>query len=114
MTLKHNRSIQRGKPNSNVQVEGSNWVFIAGGVLLSTLTIRLGCKLKHVFDKKQQNTPIKGLLIFFLLCFCFCPLENSELVIVTFVSLLLCELLFPQNLGVLSFDISYHTALWTV
>ncbi|KAF3328292.1 hypothetical protein FCM35_KLT06898 [Carex littledalei] len=60
MTLKNNRSIQRGKSNSNIQVEGPNWVFLAGGVVLSTLTIRLGCKLKHVFDKKQQNTPIKG------------------------------------------------------
>ncbi|KAJ4771715.1 intracellular protein transporter [Rhynchospora pubera] len=61
MTLKHNRSILREKKsNSDLQVEGPNWVFIAGGVLLSTFTFRLGCKLKHVFDRKQQNTPIKA------------------------------------------------------
>ncbi|XAR73190.1 hypothetical protein NMG60_11007083 [Bertholletia excelsa] len=37
--------------------EGPNWVFIAGGALLSTLSIRLGYKLKRVLDaRKPENT----------------------------------------------------------
>ncbi|KAJ3694016.1 hypothetical protein LUZ60_009496 [Juncus effusus] len=54
------RERRRQNPNPNFRVEGPNWVLIAGGVLLSTLTVRLGCKLKQVFDKKRQNTPVKG------------------------------------------------------
>ncbi|CAK9309367.1 unnamed protein product [Citrullus colocynthis] len=33
--------------------EGPNWVLIAGGALLSTLSIRLGYKLKQAFDTRQ-------------------------------------------------------------
>lgn len=46
----------------STQGEGSNWVLIVGGALLSTLSIRLGFKLKQALDSKQQeNAILKGL-----------------------------------------------------
>ncbi|XVF64545.1 hypothetical protein PTKIN_Ptkin09bG0177300 [Pterospermum kingtungense] len=39
----------------NFQGERHNWILIAGGALLSTLSIRLGYKLKQALDPKQQN-----------------------------------------------------------
>lgn len=55
------------KPNSNDMLgaqrgkkfhgQGPNWILIAGGALLSTLSVRLGYRLKQVLDLKQpQNT----------------------------------------------------------
>ena len=45
------------------QGEGPNWVLIVGGALLSTLSIRLGFKLKQTFDCKQKDdTILKGKL----------------------------------------------------
>ncbi|KAG7035622.1 hypothetical protein SDJN02_02420 [Cucurbita argyrosperma subsp. argyrosperma] len=41
---------QKSRISSN---EGPNWVLIAGGALLSTLSVRLGYKLKQVFDTRQ-------------------------------------------------------------
>ncbi|KAG9142252.1 hypothetical protein Leryth_007691 [Lithospermum erythrorhizon] len=41
--------------------EGPNWVLVAGGALLSTLSIRLGYKLKQVLDGKQPGTSGNGL-----------------------------------------------------
>ncbi|KAL2504630.1 hypothetical protein Adt_20251 [Abeliophyllum distichum] len=38
-----------------IQGEGQNWVLIVGGALLSTLSIRLGYKLKQVLETKQPN-----------------------------------------------------------
>lgn len=38
-----------------MQGEGPNWILIAGGALISTLSVRLGYKLKQVLDAKQQN-----------------------------------------------------------
>uniref|UniRef100_A0A0E0K1M0 Uncharacterized protein n=1 Tax=Oryza punctata TaxID=4537 RepID=A0A0E0K1M0_ORYPU len=55
MKSKTNRSIQKARKTDNVQ-GGPNWVFVAGGVLLSTLSVKLGCKLKQLFDAKQRNT----------------------------------------------------------
>ncbi|KAL2904818.1 Microsomal triglyceride transfer protein large subunit [Bienertia sinuspersici] len=51
----------RSQRLKSTQGEGPNWVFIVGGALLSTLSIRLGCKLKQAIDSKQQdNTILKG------------------------------------------------------
>ncbi|XP_071715262.1 uncharacterized protein [Rutidosis leptorrhynchoides] len=55
------------KPNNNDMVgaqrgkkfegQGPNWILIAGGALLSTLSVRLGYRLKQILDvKQQQNT----------------------------------------------------------
>ncbi|XP_019160942.1 PREDICTED: uncharacterized protein LOC109157541 isoform X1 [Ipomoea nil] len=46
----------RAQKSKALQGEGPNWVLIAGGALLSTLSVRLGYKLKQVLDAKQQNT----------------------------------------------------------
>ncbi|KAL2551515.1 hypothetical protein Fot_05134 [Forsythia ovata] len=46
-----------------LQRDGPNWVLIAGSALLSTLSIRLGYKLKQVLDTKQpenSNNSLKG------------------------------------------------------
>ncbi|XP_059624459.1 uncharacterized protein LOC132267329 [Cornus florida] len=47
--------VPRPQRSKNSQVEGPNWLFIAGGALLSTLSIRLGYKLKQVVDTKQAD-----------------------------------------------------------
>ncbi|KAI3680891.1 hypothetical protein L6452_35670 [Arctium lappa] len=55
------------KPNTNemlgaqrskkFQGQGPNWILIAGGALLSTLSVRLGYRLKQILDLKQpENT----------------------------------------------------------
>ncbi|XP_052189481.1 uncharacterized protein LOC127799468 isoform X2 [Diospyros lotus] len=51
-------SAQRSK---SFQGEGPNWVLIAGGALLSTLSIRLGFKLKQVLDSKESENICNGL-----------------------------------------------------
>jgi hypothetical protein len=61
MKTKANRSLQKSGRGSHVQGEGPNWVLVAGGVLLSTLSVRLGCKLKQLFIAKQQNNTPTGL-----------------------------------------------------
>ena len=44
------------------QGEGPNWVLIVGGALLSTLSIRLGFKMKQTLDGKQKdNATLKGI-----------------------------------------------------
>ncbi|XP_020214992.1 uncharacterized protein LOC109798953 [Cajanus cajan] len=40
---------------NNIQVEGPNWVIFAAGALLSTLSIRLGYKLKQALDSKPKQ-----------------------------------------------------------
>ncbi|KAJ4720951.1 Intracellular protein transport protein USO1 isoform 3 [Melia azedarach] len=53
----------RGQKAKNIQGEGPNWILIAGGALLSTLSVRLGYKLKQALDSKQQanaNSALKG------------------------------------------------------
>ncbi|XP_074270741.1 uncharacterized protein LOC141594633 [Silene latifolia] len=44
--------VQRLKAN---QGEGPNWVLVLGGALLSTLSIRIGYKLRQVLDGKQRD-----------------------------------------------------------
>ncbi|KAJ0078987.1 hypothetical protein Patl1_23695 [Pistacia atlantica] len=53
----------RGQKAKSIQGEGPNWILIAGGALLSTLSIRLGYKLKQTLDSKQQanaDNALKG------------------------------------------------------
>ncbi|KAJ7949932.1 Intracellular protein transport protein USO1 isoform 2 [Quillaja saponaria] len=49
--------ISRAQKTNNIQGEGTNWVLIAGGALLSTLSIRLGYMLKQALDSKQHENP---------------------------------------------------------
>jgi hypothetical protein len=51
----------RGQKAQNFQGERPNWILIAGGALLSTLSIRLGYKLKQTLDSKQQANASDGL-----------------------------------------------------
>ncbi|TKW39972.1 hypothetical protein SEVIR_1G215000v4 [Setaria viridis] len=60
MKTKTSRSLQRSGRGNHVQGEGTNWVLVAGGILLSTLSVRLGCKLKQLFDGKQENNTSKA------------------------------------------------------
>jgi hypothetical protein len=56
MKSKEDGSIKRGQ-SSLIQAhgEGSNWILIAGGALISTLVVRLGCRLNHSFQNKSSN-----------------------------------------------------------
>ncbi|KAK8713166.1 hypothetical protein V6N13_148389 [Hibiscus sabdariffa] len=47
--------VSRVQKSKQFQGEGPNWILIAGGALLSTLSIRLGYKLKQALDTKQQS-----------------------------------------------------------
>ena len=58
--------VSRGQKSKKFQGERPNWILIAGGALLSTLSIRLGYKLKQSLDSKQQDnatTSLKGILV---------------------------------------------------
>lgn len=41
--------------------QGPNWILIAGGALLSTLSIRFGYKLKQSLDWKPQSNGTAGI-----------------------------------------------------
>uniref|UniRef100_A0A453A2A0 Uncharacterized protein n=1 Tax=Aegilops tauschii subsp. strangulata TaxID=200361 RepID=A0A453A2A0_AEGTS len=60
---KTNGSVQKAGRVSHAQGEGPSWVLVAGGVLVSTLSVRLGCKLKQMFDTKKQNSTSRGLML---------------------------------------------------
>lgn len=47
--------VSRTQKSNGFQREGPNWVLIAGGALLSTLSFRLGYKLKQAIDRKQPD-----------------------------------------------------------
>ncbi|XP_010241455.1 PREDICTED: uncharacterized protein LOC104586051 [Nelumbo nucifera] len=47
--------ISRAQKSKKFQGEGPNWVLVAGGALLSTLSIQLGYKLKQALDTKRLN-----------------------------------------------------------
>ncbi|KAJ7982623.1 Intracellular protein transport protein USO1 isoform 2 [Quillaja saponaria] len=53
----HSKGISRAQKAKNFQGEGPNWVLIAGGALISTLSIRLGYMLKQALDSKQKENP---------------------------------------------------------
>ncbi|PIN10670.1 hypothetical protein CDL12_16736 [Handroanthus impetiginosus] len=57
------RATEAPRRSRNLQGEGPNWVLIAGSALLSTLSIRLGYKLKQVFDAKQTDNGNRGLKV---------------------------------------------------
>ncbi|XP_061998599.1 uncharacterized protein LOC133715919 isoform X1 [Rosa rugosa] len=52
--------VPRSQKSKPFQGDGPNWVLIAGGALLSTLSIRLGYKLKQALDIKQQENASNG------------------------------------------------------
>ncbi|KAG8472234.1 hypothetical protein CXB51_034484 [Gossypium anomalum] len=56
-----NSRVSRGQKSKNFQGEGPNWILIAGGALLSTLSVRLGYKLKQALDTKQQDNATASL-----------------------------------------------------
>lgn len=59
--------VSRSQKSNGVQSEGPNWVIIAGSALLSTLSVRLGYKLKQVLDSRQPNkttSSLKGPTLF--------------------------------------------------
>ncbi|KAF8726857.1 hypothetical protein HU200_019337 [Digitaria exilis] len=60
MKSKVNGSIQKAGKANDAQ-GGPNWVFVAGVVLISTLSVGLGSKLKQLFVTKQEDTTTKGL-----------------------------------------------------
>lgn len=65
--------VPRAQKSKNYQGEGPNWILIAGGALLSTLSIRLGYKLKQALDARQQenaSNSLKGLVICVALANC--------------------------------------------
>ncbi|XP_042515873.1 uncharacterized protein LOC122090101 isoform X1 [Macadamia integrifolia] len=55
------KEIPRGQQLTNLQGGGTNWVLIVGGALLSTLSIRLGYKLRQGPDTKQPDNSCNGL-----------------------------------------------------
>lgn len=57
------RAAEAPRRSRNVQGEGPNWILIAGSALLSTLSIRLGYKLKQVLDAKQLDNSSPSLKV---------------------------------------------------
>ncbi|KAK1304661.1 hypothetical protein QJS10_CPB11g00043 [Acorus calamus] len=55
MKQKVNGTIQRSQNLRHIQGEGPYWILIAGGALLSTLSVRLYCKLKQTFQAKELH-----------------------------------------------------------
>ncbi|MQL87909.1 hypothetical protein Taro_020460, partial [Colocasia esculenta] len=55
MKSKANNTIQRPNKLQQAHLEGSNWMLVVGGALLSTLSIRLGWKLKQIFETKRPD-----------------------------------------------------------
>ncbi|KAK9120381.1 hypothetical protein Syun_017998 [Stephania yunnanensis] len=55
MKPRANQTARAPKSNS-YQGQGPNWILIAGGALLSTLSIRLGYKIKQALDMKRTDS----------------------------------------------------------
>ncbi|CAI0410553.1 unnamed protein product [Linum tenue] len=47
--------VSRSQREQRFEGGGPNWILIAGGALLSTLTIRLGSKLKQTLDSRRET-----------------------------------------------------------
>ncbi|XP_010448103.1 PREDICTED: uncharacterized protein LOC104730608 isoform X1 [Camelina sativa] len=60
MTTRRN-GISRNQRVESFRGEGPNWILIAGGALLSTLSIRFGYKLKQSIDSKPHLNATGGL-----------------------------------------------------
>ncbi|PKA60797.1 hypothetical protein AXF42_Ash006431 [Apostasia shenzhenica] len=56
MKSKENCTIQKAHKIERVKGDGPNWVLIAGGALLSTLSIRFGCMLKQALVAKGSRS----------------------------------------------------------
>ncbi|GMI85437.1 hypothetical protein like AT4G27620 [Hibiscus trionum] len=56
-----NSRVSRGQNSKKIQGEGTNWILIAGGALLSSLSVRLGYKLKQSLDLKQLDNATSSL-----------------------------------------------------
>ncbi|KAL6008583.1 hypothetical protein ACLOJK_034097 [Asimina triloba] len=70
MKSNEDRTISRPETQKHIQGQGPNWVLIAGGALLSTLSLRLGYKLKQALEAKRTNdtiSPAKGSIMHYLL-----------------------------------------------
>lgn len=53
--------------------EGPNWILIAGGALLSTLSIRFGYKLKQSIDSKPHSNDTGGIKCTYRSLLLTCP-----------------------------------------
>ncbi|XP_068650465.1 autophagy-related protein 23-like isoform X2 [Aristolochia californica] len=64
MKSKTDRTIPRNLRTKHIQGEGLNWVFVAGGALLSSLSVGIGYKVKQILDAKKPvnsaNHDLKG------------------------------------------------------
>lgn len=58
-----NNGVPRAQGSKSFQGEGPNWILIAGGALLSMLSIRLGYRLKQVLDAKLPDNTCNGLKV---------------------------------------------------
>uniref|UniRef100_A0A1J3GB71 Uncharacterized protein n=1 Tax=Noccaea caerulescens TaxID=107243 RepID=A0A1J3GB71_NOCCA len=61
MSTPRNGGISKHQRAEKFCGEGPNWILIAGGALLSTLSIRFGYKLKQSLDSKTQSNGSTGL-----------------------------------------------------
>uniref|UniRef100_A0A1J3DVC2 Uncharacterized protein n=1 Tax=Noccaea caerulescens TaxID=107243 RepID=A0A1J3DVC2_NOCCA len=61
MSTRRNGGISKHQRAEKFCGEGPNWILIAGGALLSTLSIRFGYKLKQSLDSKTQSNGSTGL-----------------------------------------------------
>ncbi|OAO99662.1 hypothetical protein AXX17_AT4G31800 [Arabidopsis thaliana] len=59
MTTRRN-GVSRHQRFESFRGEGPNWILIAGGALLSTLSIRFGYKLKQSIDSKPPHSNATG------------------------------------------------------
>lgn len=55
MSSRINGSLKRTNVLNHVNQKVPNWIVIVGGALLSTLSIRLCCRLKQVFDFRRRR-----------------------------------------------------------
>lgn len=53
-------AVSRAQGSRNFQGDGPTWILVAGGALLSTLSIRLGFKLKEALDAKEERKSSYG------------------------------------------------------
>ncbi|XP_020587903.1 uncharacterized protein LOC110029797 isoform X2 [Phalaenopsis equestris] len=60
MKSKTNGTMRRAQLMDRVKGDRPNWILIAGGALLSTLSIRIACKLKEVLETKGLKKDIRG------------------------------------------------------
>lgn len=63
MRPKTERKALRGQTSNQDNSEGLNWVLIVGGAVLTTLSIKIGCKLKQAFTAKRPvdtSNDLKG------------------------------------------------------